>query len=120
MKRIFVASRFAAFTDKIGAVHTVEANILRAQRLGRFVTLRGEAPYVPHLYLPQTLNDKHPGERAAGIRAALCFLEVCDETWIDTLYGISDGMLGEMKHAQALGKPIILDAFDALELVLGA
>lgn len=118
MKRIFIASRFAGYIRDDGKKITPAMNIKRAQRLARYVVLRGNAPFVPHLYLPQSLDDNHPKERDLGIKSAMKFLEVCDEVWVDSLFGISKGMLAEIRYAQSLGKTCDFTAFDGIDDLL--
>lgn len=56
------------------------------------------APYAPHAYLPQVLDDNDALQRTQGISAGLAFLELCDEMWVigDR---VSSGMQREIIHA---------------------
>jgi hypothetical protein len=100
MKKVYICSRYRA-DDK----HSVEDNIKTALYACRCAAQVGFAPYAPHLYLPQCLDDNDPAERAAGIRIGQEFLKSCDEVW---QWGatVSAGMAAELALAKELGIPI--------------
>lgn len=84
----------------------VETNVIYARRAMHFALLAGAAPFASHLLYTQCLNDNDPDERELGIAAGLSFVADCDETWVFTDYGISEGMRRGMKAAVAAGRPI--------------
>lgn len=92
-KRIYICSPYRGATW---------VNTLIARALCRRALANGAAPYAPHLYLPDILNDNDPVERAAGIQAGIEFLKMCHEIWIYTPAGISAGMRQEIDEAAKL------------------
>ena len=105
MKRVYICSRYAG---------DVARNTATAERICRqSAVARGCAPFAPHLLYTRFLDDEKASEREAGIACGLAFMEVCDEVWVFTGEGISDGMRLEVDYARYLGKPIIeLDMID--------
>lgn len=97
-RRAFICSPFRAATKD-----EQHRNITYARELAREAIADGAAPYVPHLYLPQILDDGKAVERRKGIRAGLKFLEACDEIWVGARYGITAGMKEEIAYAKAHG-----------------
>ena len=97
MKRVFICSRFAG---------DVPQNTRTAERLCRLAVERGFAPFAPHLLYTRFLDDSCPSERDAGISCGLSFMDSCDEVWVYTKDGVSDGMRRELAHAVRLNKPI--------------
>lgn len=114
MKKVYICSRYRA-----DGQHTVEDNVKWALSGCRVAAQIGCAPYAPHLYLPQCLDDNNPIERAAGLRIGQAFLEICDEVW---QWGetISEGMAAELALAKALGKPIKIFPGDPEPIQKGA
>lgn len=96
--RVFVCSRYAG---------DVVRNIETAEKLCRMVALAGHVPFAPHLLYTRFLNDDDPAELEHGISLGLRFMDVCDEVWVYTGDGISDGMRREIEHAARLGKAVI-------------
>ena len=110
LKTVFICSRYASDNASTQMYH-----LQRAQWACQLAIIRGYAPYAPHLYLPNFLDDKNPGERAQGLEIGMTFLEKCDEMWIYELDGIySDGMRQEIAKAKELQKPIymLVDGFE--------
>jgi len=99
MKRVFICSPFAS--DPYN-------NVKRALMYCREAVLQGYAPYAPHAYLPQALDDTKPSERFLGMRAGLVFLDACDELWAFYDEAPSEGMKTEISQATAQGKIIKL------------
>jgi hypothetical protein len=101
MKRIFVCSPYSG---------DVTANVKFAQEACLDVIRTGNAPYAPHLYLPQILDDNNEEERNTGINSGIAFLEMCDEVWVylpkDT--NISRGMRKEISIAIASAIPVVI------------
>jgi len=82
----------------------VEFNLAVARAACREALDAGCIPVVPHLYIPQVLDDDDPREREQGIRAALHLMRACDEVWC---YGEpSEGMRRELEMAGHLGVPV--------------
>ena len=98
MKRVFICSRFAG---------DVSRNVETAERLCRRAVEQGCSPFASHLLYTRFLDDEKASERETGIACGLMFMEVCDEVWVYTGEGISDGMRREIDHARRLGKPVI-------------
>ena len=98
MKRVFICSRYAG---------DVPRNTATAERLCRKAVERGCAPFAPHLLYTRFLDDEKASEREAGITCGLTFMETCDEVWVFTGDGISDGMRREVDQARRLDKPVV-------------
>lgn len=100
MKKVYICSRYRADKD-----HTIEENVQQALLACRCAAQVGFAPYAPHLYLPQCLDDSDPAERAAGLKIGQEFLKLCDEVW---QWGatVSEGMAAELALAKQLGIPV--------------
>ena len=111
-RRVFVCSPYRGKTPE-----ETQENIQAARKAVRFIAQRGDAPYAPHLYLPQTLRetiigmllgqaDDDPVEREMGIKAGLAFLEKCDELVVFAYKGITEGMQRELAHANICNIPV--------------
>jgi hypothetical protein len=98
VKRVFICSRYAG---------DVTQNVTVAERLCRKAVERGCAPFAPHLLYTRCLDDGKPSEREAGIACGLTFMEACDEVWVFTGAGVSEGMRREICQARRLGKPVV-------------
>ncbi len=96
--RVFICSRY---------IENIEHNIRVASALCRIAIEAGCAPFAPHLLYTRFLDEDDPAQRDLGITLGLRFMEACDEVWVFTGEGISDGMRRELEHAKALGKPVI-------------
>ena len=95
MKRIFVCSPFRGNTD---------TNAAFARDVSRRIALAGDAPFAPHLLLPQLLDDDNDRERMLGTRCGLAWLAVADEVRI---FGeLTAGMTAEIAEAFRLGKAV--------------
>lgn len=55
-------------------------------------TLRGEAPYLSHLFFPQFLDDQDSAARALGIRMGLAWASCGEERVFCIDLGWTDGM----------------------------
>lgn len=95
MKRIYICSPFRADSMNERRKYIAYARMLVIKALDS-----GAAPYAPHLYLPDVLNDGDADDREKGMAAGLSFLEACDEVWVGARYGISQGMQREIEHAE--------------------
>jgi hypothetical protein len=99
MKTIFICSPYSG---------NLEYNIGRARKLCLLAVNEGHAPFAPHLFYTQFLNDTNPLQRTMGMNCGLVFLGMCDELWyLDVVPKLSEGMLIEMEHARALNIPCI-------------
>ena len=100
MKKVYICSRYRA-DDR----HSVEDNVERALFACTYAATKGYAPYAPHLYLPQCLDDNDPTERELGLAIGRDFLKICDELW---QWGatVSAGMAAELALAKELGIPV--------------
>ena len=95
MRRVFLCSPYRG---------AVARNVALAREAGRRILLAGDTVFVPHLYLPQMLDDDDPREREIGLRAGLAWLPFCDAVVVagDT----TEGMRREIAEARAMGIPI--------------
>ena len=98
MKRVFICSRNAG---------DVPRNTATAEQLCRKAVERGCALWAPHLLYARFLDVGKTSEREAGIACGLTFMKGCDEVWVFTGEGLSDGMRREVDHARRLGKPVV-------------
>lgn len=71
-KLVFVCSPYAG---------DVEANVANARRIAKLVIEAGRTPCVPHLLLPQVLDDGDEEQRLVGLECGLSVLLRCDEVW---------------------------------------
>ena len=101
MKRVFVCSPYKGDTV---------LNTKRALQYCREVVLQGHAPYAPHAYLPQALDDNNAGERILGMLAGVSFLEACQELWAFYDQEPSSGMQLEIDAAKNLR--LVIKHFD--------
>lgn len=67
----------------------------------------GAAPYCPHLFFTRFLSDADKSERCLGMDCGIAFMQVCDEIWIYTAKGISEGMESEIAIANDRGMTMI-------------
>jgi hypothetical protein len=106
MKRIFVSSPYShggAFAD----------NTLHANLATRYVISLGHNPFTPHLFYPQFIDER---SRALAMAMAKQVLMNCDELYVFTGLGISEGMVEEMETARRLGIPIKTVSTSLLQL----
>ena len=77
-------------------------NAEKARRYCRFAVDSGYAPFAPHLFFPQFLDDGIPEERELGLFMAIIMLTKCAELWV---FGeqITRGMAQEIRKAEARG-----------------
>lgn len=102
MKRIFVCSPLRG---------DLVANIERARRLCHKVVEVGNAPYAPHIFFTQFLDDANDLDRTQGIACGQAFLEICDELWAYLPDGRepSTGMKFEIDLAKRLGIHVLVN-----------
>lgn len=77
-------------------------NAEKARRYCRFAVDSGYAPFAPHLFFPQFLDDGIPEERELGLFMAIIMLTKCAELWV---FGeqITRGMAQEIRKAESRG-----------------
>ena len=88
---VYVCSPFSG--DQTG-------NTERACRYCRFAVDAGYAPYAPHLFFPQFMNDNNHEERELAIFMGIIMLTKCAELWV---FGdrITKGMAQEIRKAES-------------------
>lgn len=101
MKKVYICSPFRAKD-----ANELKRNIAYARMLVRAAIEMGAAPYAPHLYLPDVLNDAVAESREKGMCIGLHFLNVCDEIWVGQRFRITVGMQREIEYAKARNIPV--------------
>lgn len=96
-KLIFVSSRLRG---------DMENNMKLAECLCRIVILKGQIPIAPHIYFTRFLDDRNANERDLGLTCGLELLKLCEEIWVFSFDGISQGMQLEIDSAKEQGKVI--------------
>lgn len=96
-KLIFVSSRLRG---------DMENNMKLAECLCRIVALKGHIPIAPHIYFTRFLDDRNSNERDLGLTSGLELLKLCEEMWVFSMDGISEGMQKELDFAKKIGKKI--------------
>jgi hypothetical protein len=86
----------------------VEKNIEFARQKAKEVFQEGDIPVCPHLMFPPISDPTNPVEDKAAMEMGLKLLEKCQQL---NVYGPvwTDGMWGEIHHAERLGIPIMTD-----------
>lgn len=82
----------------------VERNLEYARELIRLALDNSFAPITPNLYLTQVVNDEDRRERERGMSAGKALLQHCKYILIGSRYGLSEGMLEEIKLAMQYEK----------------
>ena len=97
MKLVYVASPVRG---------DVEENLKKANRYCEYVAGCGHIPVAPHLAWQGFLHEDIPGNREKALAMGLKLIDYCSEVWVcgDE---ISQGMQGEIDHAEKLNKPIM-------------
>ena len=90
-------------------------NAARARLYCRFAVDSGYAPFAPHLFFPQFLDDGIPEERELGLFMAIIMLTKCAELWV---FGeqITRGMAQEIRKAESRGMIIRYFTTDCEEI----
>jgi hypothetical protein len=86
----------------------VEANILFTQRAGVFAVKQGVTPYIPNFTVPILTDTSTDAGRELGNRINADMLNCCDELWIFTERGLTDGMIYAQTTAANMGIPIVV------------
>lgn len=102
-KRVFVCSPLRAPTSEGYA-----KNLQIARELTRAVLLAGHAPYTPHLFYTEFLDDTNEQERSLGMQAGQAWLRLADEIWVFATdeESCSSGMRAEIRLAQSFSLPV--------------
>lgn len=98
MNIVYICSPYRA-TD----AEALERNIEYAKALTRAVLLRGECPVTPHLFMTMCLDESIKEERNIGLAAGQAIIEKCEKMLVGSRFGISEGMVGEIKKAKEKG-----------------
>lgn len=77
----------------------IERNVAYAKELTRIALDNGYAPITPHLYITQVLDEGDPEQRKKGMDAGMELLKQCRYIIIGSRYGLSEGMVEEIKTA---------------------
>ena len=85
----------------------IEANIQKAREYGKIAFEMGFYPIVPHLYIPQILNDNDYKQRRLAQKACLEFVIVCDVFMLCGEMPPDSFMNDEYAQAVRCGKQII-------------
>lgn len=109
MRCLAIESPYAAPDAEALARHLEYARAALADSLRR-----GEAPFASHLLYtqPGVLDDDVPVEREAGIAAGLALSERLDAHVFYVDLGWSRGMLGALREALRLGRPVEVRSLD--------
>lgn len=92
MRIVVIESKYRSFNEQGLRMH-----LAYARALVEHVTMRGDAPVASHLLITQSLDDRIPEQREAGICAGLAMLRVADIHAFGIDLGISDGMRRAMR-----------------------
>lgn len=94
MKRVFLCSPYRGNRDR--NADYLDACIADSLK-------RGEAPFAPHGFYPQFLDDDDADQRRAGIDCGLAWLRAADLIAVYRDLGRSTGMEAEIAFAQQIG-----------------
>ncbi len=94
-----------------------ERNTEYAKELTRLALDNGYAPITPHLYLTQVLDEDDPEQREKGMAAGTEMLKQCGYILIGSRYGLSEGMMTEIKAAYDAGLTELAAVKHRLEIV---
>ena len=94
---IYVCSPYRAKTEK-----QFKRQLEYTKAITKECVLAGHSVIVPHLYYTRFLNDEVQEERELGIASAIGLIDACDLMLINTRYGISEGMMQEILHADEM------------------
>lgn len=123
MRRVVIESPFAVGPEIAGdlndqetlslkqRLHRLQAQDLSANRMylhdvGRYLCLRGDAPYASHMVLTRFLDDNNERERKLGIDLGLVWGACAQHTVVAIDRGISRGMEYGIAAARNAGRTI--------------
>ncbi len=95
MKTVYICSAYRG---------DIENNIKKAQEYCRVACSFGLAPIVPHLYLPQVLDDTNKEQRRMALKICCELVKKCDEVW--ACGKVTEGMQFEIDTAKKYNIPI--------------
>lgn len=100
LKRIFIVSPLRGDYAR---------NLALAKFLCKIAVQDGFAPFAPHIFYTQFLDDGAAPERMQGIDAGLAWLRVAQEVWAyaDNFEACSAGMKAEIRLAELIGVPVL-------------
>jgi len=85
----------------------VKRNKQYARELTRLAIDKGFLPVTVHLYITEATDDNNEADRAIGMRAGQEILDHCKYILIGGKYGLSQGMVAEIRRALDTGKIIL-------------
>lgn len=99
MKISVVISPFKAVEGRSRTFHAAFAKLLCLK-----LAQNGLAPYAPHLFCPQFLDDDLPQDRDLGIEIGKTIIERAGELCVWDAWGISSGMAHEIAWGMEVDK----------------
>lgn len=100
--RVAVISRLRAF-ERNGRLYSIDDNIARAYDICLQLSLAGLAPFAPHGFYTQFLDDRNPDERRAGMESGAAWIRQARVAVIDAEFDLSSGMMPEIELVAAWG-----------------
>jgi len=98
MKSIYVCSRFSGDVDK---------NIANAVKYSHWLFKLGYFPVCVHIYLEKATGlSESKGDKVKLLELGKHVLSLCDEVWVFTGYGFSEGMKSEVDYAHSNKIPV--------------
>lgn len=94
MKTVYICSPL-----KDNERFTMRENLVLAKQYCRAAVMLHTAPFAPHVFYTQFLDDYRAEERAMGFNCGMEFLTACEELWVCGTY-LSWGMGEEIKAAK--------------------
>lgn len=98
----YICSPYSGQTEQ-----EVNRHIAYAVHLMTEAIKAGDVPIVPHLYIPNALDDKVESEREKAQVIGIKLLMQCRRMIVGLRFGISEGMRGEILTAVDAGMPIL-------------
>ena len=102
MSITYICSPYSGQTEQ-----ETNRNIVYAVHLMGEAIKAGDVPVVPHLYLPNALDDRIETERMKAMEIGIRLLCQCRRMIVGLRFGISDGMHEEILAAVDAGMPIL-------------
>ena len=92
MKRVFICSPLSG---------DIKNNQEKAKTYCKYASNNFCAPFAPHIFCTQWLDDTDYDQRCLGMNIGLAYLEACDELWVFKEIGkdLSMGMMKEIEFA---------------------
>lgn len=89
-RRVFICSPLRSDTEQ-----HIEGNKQIALAMCRLAANKGLAPFAPHLFYTQFLDDNIEQERNIGIESGISFMHACDLIWVLNTK-LTEGMRSEI------------------------